>query len=237
MDRPGTAADVYRRQVGADGRPVAGAVGQWEYDRLVCTQDAPAAEPVLTMAMIREAFRDTAFATASVVTSPPGGTLCNAPTWLHARVGNAGHGPQEVDTVTLVGVRVQIRPVFASVMYHLGAGASAGPMASLGGPYPDGDVIAAYRSPGGYPTRADITYTGQFRLPGGVWAGIPGEVTIPGALTTVRVWEARARLVSGDRPDEAAAPAAPGGSAGPGGPLRPPDVLTREDAVAFLDAW
>ncbi|MGL4176911.1 MAG: hypothetical protein ACRCSN_12630, partial [Dermatophilaceae bacterium] len=198
MNRPGTAVNTYRRRVDATGRPAPGAPGQWGYAGLNCTQDAPpGGRPVLTMAMIRSAFRDTAFATAGVNIQPEGDlTLVNLPTWFQTVVQGPGYGPNETRTVTLLGTRVQIRPVLATATYHLGASTVIGPTSSLGGPHPDGDIVAKYPSAGAYPARTDITYTGQFRLPGGAWTDIPGQVTITGAPTTLTVKEARARLVA-----------------------------------------
>lgn len=44
--------------------------------------------------------------------------------------------------------------------------------------------------------RADVTYTGQFRIGGGEWVDIPGTVTINGTPVTVTVATARSRLVT-----------------------------------------
>ncbi len=42
--------------------------------------------------------------------------------------------------------------------------------------------------------RADIVYTGQFRVGGSGWIDIPGEVDLQGTPVTLTVREAKARL-------------------------------------------
>jgi hypothetical protein len=41
---------------------------------------------------------------------------------------------------------------------------------------------------------SDATYTGQFRVNGGQWIDIPGDVTIQGTPETLTVRTAKARL-------------------------------------------
>ena len=152
------------------------------------------------MAMIREAFHDTDFSVPTVNIQPEGDlTLVNLPTYFEVKFPEAGFGPEEVDTPDpsrLLGYRIEVRPVLKSVTYHLGE-QTIGPTTSLGGPHPTGDIRATYRLPGVHEVRADIVYTGQFRVGGSEWFDIPGEVDLAGTPVTLTVREARARLYTG----------------------------------------
>ena len=157
----------------------------------------PGVGPQLSLAMIRDAFHDTNFAIPTVNIQPEGDvTLVNLPTFFEVRFPKAGFGPDEVDTpdpARLLGYHIEVRPRLKSVTYHLGT-TTVGPTTSLGGPHPTGDVRATYRQPGTHRVRADIVYTGQFRVGGGQWLDIPGEVDLQGAPATLTVREAKSRL-------------------------------------------
>ena len=152
------------------------------------------------MAMIREAFHETDFALPTLNIQPEGDvTLVNLPTYFEVRFPEGGFGPNEVDTpdpARLLGYRIEVRPVLKSVTYQLGA-TTVGPTTSLGGPHPTGDVRATYTRPGQHEVRADIVYTGQFRVGGSQWFDIPGEVDLRGEPVTLTVREAKARLYTG----------------------------------------
>jgi hypothetical protein len=141
----GPAVAIYRREVNRRGAPVAGTGGQWAYHSITCLpQLVPGAGNVLTMAMVRNAFADTVFTKATVNIQPEGDlTLVNLPTYFEARFPEAGFGPDEVSSVSLLGYDVQIKPYVQAATYHLGE-TTVGPVNSLGGPYPTGDVIATY---------------------------------------------------------------------------------------------
>lgn len=149
------------------------------------------------MALVQRAFRDTDFAVPTVNIQPEGDvTLVNLPTFFEVKFPDDGFGPDEVDTpdpARLLGYRVEVRPVLKSVTYHLGE-TTVGPTTSLGGPHPTGDVRVTYTRPGEHQVRADIVYTGQFRVGGSGWIDIPGEVDLQGAPVTLTVREAKARL-------------------------------------------
>ena len=159
--------------------------------------DTPGARPGLTMAQVVDAFHDTRFAKASLSIQPVGNvTLVRLPTYFELDWPKAGFAPGEVDRVDLAGFAVQIRPTLESVTYVYGDGTTSGPTQSLGGPYPSGDVRRAYGSAGKYPVRADVTYGGQFRVGGGQWIDIPGQVQVRGSTESLEVRTARARLVT-----------------------------------------
>ena len=169
----------------------------WEFRGISCFPDLIDDGPSLTMAMIVQAFHDTAFAVPQVVTQPKGDvTLVSLPTYYQVVWPQDGFEPGEVDQVDLLGYQVQIRPRLDAVVYHFGDGTSLGPTTDLGGPYPTGGVVHAYTSKGTFPARADATYGGQFRVNDGEWTDIPGTAAITGAETMVTVKESRARLVT-----------------------------------------
>ncbi|WP_270889561.1 hypothetical protein [Pedococcus sp. 5OH_020] len=200
----GPAVKVFRSRVDQTGKPVdrSGAViaaAAWEYLGVTCFPDlVPGHRPALTMAQIQAAFHNTDFAHAALHVQPEGNlTLVTLPTYFQLRWPASGFGPDEIDAVDPVrmsGFQVEIRPRLASVTYVFGDGATAGPTQSLGGPYPTGDVIHAYRNGGRFETHADVTYRGQYRVAGGAWLDIPGDVTITGTTRQVEVKTAEARL-------------------------------------------
>ena len=147
--------------------------------------------------MIRDAFHDTDFAVPTVNIQPEGDvTLVNLPTFFEVTFPEAGFGPDEVDRpdpARLLGHRIEVRPRLKSVTYRLGE-RTVGPTQDLGGPYPNGSVVQTYRRPGTYEVRADIVYTGQFRVGGSGWIDIPGEVALTGTPVTLTVREARSHL-------------------------------------------
>ena len=197
----GPAVAIFRREVEADGSPVSGAAGDWQPRGITCFPElVPGAGPVLTMAMIREAFHDTDFAVPTVNIQPEGDvTLVNLPTYFEVEFPDEGFGPDEVDTpdpARLLGHHIEVRPRLKSVIYHLG-NRTIGPTENLGGRYPTGDIIATYTEAGAVDVHADIVYTGQFRTGGSDWFDIPGEVDLRGSTVTLDVREAHARLYTG----------------------------------------
>ncbi len=197
----GPAVAIFRREVDAGRTPVSGASGEWESRGITCFPElVPGAGPVLTMAMIEEAFHDTAFSVPTVNIQPEGDvTLVNLPTYFEVRFPEQGFGPDEVDTpdpARLLGHHVEVRPRLKSVTYHLGD-TTIGPTTDLGGPYPDGDVVTTYTRPGSVQVRVDIVYTGQFRVGGSDWFDIPGRVELQGTPVSLAVREARTRLYTG----------------------------------------
>lgn len=191
----GPAVKVWEREVDAAGQPMAGA--DWQDIGYTCLPSlVPGNQNALTMAMIVEQFHDTAFAKAEASVQPvKGTTLVNLPTFYGVQWPEAGFAPDEIDTTTLVGRQVQIRPTFKSANYVFGDGRETGPVASLGGPYPNGDVRHTYGAPADVQVRIDVTYGGQFSVGGGEWIDIPDVVSIQGTPFALRVAEARAQLV------------------------------------------
>ncbi|NYG07175.1 hypothetical protein BJ986_001662 [Phycicoccus badiiscoriae] len=191
----GPSVRLFRRAVNASGQPT----GPWEQYGITCfPEDAPGARPGVTMAMVLAAFHDTAFAKPTLEVQPKGNvTLVTLPTYFETRWPGTGFEPGEVDHVDparMAGFRVEIRPRLKSVVYLYGDGTSSGPTTSLGGPYPTGDITKSYSRAGDFTIRAAATYTGEFRVNGGEWIDIPGNVTIQGTPETLQVKTAKARL-------------------------------------------
>ena len=196
----GPAVAIFRRELSRERAPLPGPRGQWASVGNTCFPElVPGAQNALTMEMIREAFHDTDFTVPTVNIQPEGDlTLVNLPTFFEAEFPESGFGPGEVDAVDparMLGHRVDVRPVLKSITYHLGDQV-VGPTTSMGGPYPKGDVRATYARPGIQEVRADIVYTGQFRVGGSDWFDIPGEVDLTGTPVTLTVSEAKSRLVT-----------------------------------------
>ncbi|WP_156996564.1 hypothetical protein [Knoellia aerolata] len=147
------------------------------------------------MRMILDEFHKTTFARPTASIQPVGlTTLVNLPTYYELRWPARGFEPGEPDSTTLVGRRVDIEPVFVSATYIFGDGEALGPVKTLGGPHPTGDVIHTYRSKMVAPVQINATYSGRFRVDGGAWITIPDTVTIQGTPSNLTVAEARARL-------------------------------------------
>ena len=194
----GPSVRLFRRTVNAAGTPT----GPWIQYGITCfPEDAPGqARPTLTMAMVLAAFHDTDFAKPTLAVEPRGNiTLVTLPTYFETRWSRVGYQPGEVDHVDparMAGFRVEIRPRVKGISYDYGDGSSSGFTTSLGGPYPNGDVTKTYTRAGDYAVRADVTYAGEFRVNGGEWIAIPGDVTIRGVPENLTVKTAHARLVA-----------------------------------------
>lgn len=188
--------DKSGKPVDAQDQPIPAA--DWRRLGVTCLPElVPGSQPRLTMAQITAAFHDTDFAVASLHIQPEGNvTLVTLPTYFELRWPTKGFQPDEVDGVDparMAGFRVDIRPRLKSVVYVYGDGTSERTV-SLGGPYPGGDVRHAYAEGGSFQVRADVTYAGQYRVNGGEWIDIPGDVRIQGTPETLQVKTAKARL-------------------------------------------
>jgi hypothetical protein len=184
---------LYRRELDAKG----GATTGWQLLGTTCFPERAQGQPVLGPGQILAAFRNTPFARPAVHIQPEGNlTLVTLPTFFEVKWPTAGFQPGEIDTTTMLGHRVQIRPTGKGYTYFFGDGTSFGPAMSPGGPYPDGDIIHTYPRAGTYDTHIDITYGGEFSVDGGAWITIPDTVLVPGAHQLLTVKTAHARLVT-----------------------------------------
>jgi hypothetical protein len=183
---------LYRRELDASGNPIAG----WALIGTTCYPDLVPGKPVLGLGQILAAFHNTPWAKPTAHIQPEGNvTLVTLATYFEVSWPTAGFQPGEIDTITLLGTPVRIRPTVQSYTYFFGDGASSGATTSPGGPYPGGDITHAYPAAGTYDTHVDITYGGEFSVAGGTWVPIPDSVTVAGPVQPLTVKTARARLV------------------------------------------
>ena len=184
---------LYRRELDPAGSPIAG----WALIGTTCYPDLVPGKPVLGLGQILTAFNNTPWAKPTTHIQPEGNTtLVTLDTYFEVNWPSAGFQPGEVDTVTLLGTSVRIRPTVQGYTYVFGDGTSFGPTASAGGPYPGGDITHDYAKAGTYSTHIDITYGGEFSIAGGAWVAIPDTVTVAGASQLLTVKTAHARLVT-----------------------------------------
>lgn len=160
------------------------------------TDVAPGARPSLTMADIKAQFMRTPWAKPQLSSQPAGNTtLVNLTTFYAVTWTRAGFEPGEVDSGSIRGFTVRIRPRLVGFTYVFGDGSTFGPTTSTGGTYPDGDVTHIYAKPGAHAVRVDTTFGADFSVDGSTWDPIPSTVTVAGPTTTLTVREAKAVLV------------------------------------------
>lgn len=151
--------------------------------------------PALTLAIIRQAFREVQFAKPSVRIQPEGNvTLVNLPTYYRVQWPDAGVQPQEVATVQLLGRSVRIRPLGRSFVYDFGDGARTRPTSDAGGTYPDGGIRHTYVHVDTAAVTVSATYGGEFSVDGGPWQEVGDTIQVAGPATALRVREARSHL-------------------------------------------
>lgn len=172
----------------------------WERVGTTCWPNAVpnnTARPQLTMAMIKSQWEHTPFAKPTVATQPVGGaTLVTLPVYFQLHYPAAGFQPNEINTVTLLGHQVRIKPTFKHNVFTFGDGSTSGTTQSGGGTYPDGDIKHAYDKRGRYTTSVATTYGGQYSVDGGGWADIPGAITVSGPTSTIEVVTTKNELVN-----------------------------------------
>ena len=153
-------------------------------------------QPVLTEAMIVQAFHTTPFAKPRAEVQPVGGrTLVTLPTYVQIAWDPAGFEPGEISTVDLLGHAVRIRPVGQSYLYDFGDGGAVGPTSSTGGPYPSGDVTYPYPTAGRVAINVTAPYSGEYSVDGGPWIPIADTVQIPGPEEPIDVRTSRNELI------------------------------------------
>ncbi|WP_141817949.1 hypothetical protein [Ornithinimicrobium humiphilum] len=165
-------------------------------DSVPARSGEPAEE--LTEAMIIEQFHRTDFALPQAVIQPPDGTtLVNLPVYFELSWPDEGFEPSEIDTTTLAGHEVRIRPTLVGATYVTGDGTSIGPTTSLGGGYPDGDVTHTYGSVATVSPYISVEYGGEVSVDGGEWRPIPSSATVDGPAVPLQVLQSRNRLYDG----------------------------------------
>ncbi|GAA5157911.1 hypothetical protein [Ornithinimicrobium tianjinense] len=194
-DSSGPRSIIYRRTVRGSG-----VVGGWTPLGPTCYTDsvpARSGEPatVLTDAMILEQFHRTDFALPQLLVQPPDArTLVNLPVYYELSWPEAGFAPEEIDTTTIVGHQVRIRPTLVGVTYVTGDGTTIGPTTSLGGGYPGGDITHTYTTAAQVNPSISVEYGGMVSVDGDAWRTIPGTATIDGPATPLQVLTSKNRL-------------------------------------------
>lgn len=190
----GPQVELYRRQVDAKNVPMEA----WRLIGTTCLAADVPGTPVLGLGRIIAAFHNTKFALPTVHIQPEGNvTLVTLPTYFEVKWPTLGFKPDDIDTVTLGGFKVQIRPTNQGYSYDFGDGAPPLQASSPGGTYPNGDITHVYAKGGQYNSHVDITYGGEFQVNGGQWFTIDHsqDVPIAGSPQVVTVRTAHARLV------------------------------------------
>lgn len=192
-DTVGPLSWIERRIIFSVGPP-----SGWTRVALTCFTDlVPTHRKLLTMQLLTAAWRHTAFAKPTVHIQPEGNTtLVTLPAYFAVQWPKKGFRPGQINTVTLLGHTVRIKPTLKSYDYHYGDGTGSGTTTSAGGPYPAGDIRHGYDNPGHYTTNVTITYGGQVSVDDSPWIDIPGQVALTGASQVLRVATARSRLVN-----------------------------------------
>lgn len=159
-------------------------------DLSFCVAEQQAAEPVLTVGLIRRAFAELPLPAGELVIQPPDGlTLVNFDTNFYTTSTRPIRR-----TVTLLGQRVTLEATPATFHWDFDDGRSLA-TSEPGAPYPRLDVTHNYLRTGTYRPSLSTTYSGRFRVGGGAWQQIPGTVTIDGAGQALRAIEAEPKLV------------------------------------------
>ena len=187
----GPLVEIFRRQMTSDGKPDPDQTGTftingipgWEYFGRTCVGDeVPGAARLPSIAMIREAFHKTPWATASLGFQPAKNrTLVNLTNYYAAHWSTQGFGPGEVDAVDpalMFGHRVDIRPKLVGFVYHYGDGKQSERTTSTGGTYPDGDIRHVYTRTGVFQAHLTVTWSADFRIDGGAWLDIDDTVSV-----------------------------------------------------------
>jgi hypothetical protein len=181
---------IWRRPLRADGQPA----GPWVRVGDSCDQPLPGPAG-LSLADVRRAFRQVAFAKPRLASQPQGGwALVNLDTYYGVAWPAVGVRPGQVATVRLLGHEVGIRPKIVEFEYDFGDGQRQRTV-DPGGPYPDGNVRHLYEQVGPVTIGVAAVYTADFSVDGGGFRGLDDTVRIAGPTRTLQVYQARAELV------------------------------------------
>ena len=183
-DPPGTALfNVFRSP---DSSPPS-----WSLIGQTCLTEQQAGDlGALTPGMVLRAFRSLAWPEPALSVQPPDGeTLVNFDTNFFTTLTE----PQ-TQTVTLIGIQVEIEATPSSYRWHFGDGADE-TTSSAGAAYPDLDITHSYARAGRLGPSVDVVYSGRYRVGGGGWTDIPGTLMVPGPAVALTVLEAKPQLV------------------------------------------
>lgn len=182
---PGPYSRIARRSAGEVETPWA-AIGGTCWPEAVPARSGDSVG--LTEEMLIAQFHQTDFAPPVMSAQPPDGqALVHMPVYFQVEWGD-GFGPGDVDSTTLLGHDIRIRPMLIDVTYAFGDGATLGPTESTGGPWPNSDVTHAYTSGQTVLPYATVTYGGEVSVDGEDWWVLPAstDITGPGLQIEVR---------------------------------------------------
>lgn len=176
---------------------VTGPLGTWEFLDYTCFSNLVPnrSGENLTEAIIIEQFHRTDFALPATLIQPPDNrALVNLPVYFEVGWPEDGYSPDEVDTTTILGHEVRIRPTFHEATYNFGDGTVTGPTTSLGGPWPEGDITHEYTDAASVSTSVSVVYGGEVSVDGGAWTVIPSTVSVTGPAQPLEILTSSNRL-------------------------------------------
>ena len=142
-----------------------------------------------------EDFRRLPLPAATSVVEPPGGrVLINVGTNVYASA-----GPVVIPTQVL-GQAVVVRATPVAYSWDFGDGASVGPTADPGGPFPVLRNAHVYSVPGSYAITLRTTYAGEFSVAGGPFLAIEGTAEVVSPAAAVTAYSATTELVAAPLP-------------------------------------
>ncbi len=180
---------VWRQRLDSTGTPH----GPWARAGQVCNKPLP--RQGLSLADVRRAFRQVAFARPLLASQPQGAwTLVNLDTYYLVQWPKAGVRPGQVVTVRLLGHRVKIRPRIDTYLYDYGDGQTLR-TTDPGAPYPNGRITHAYQHTGDVRVAVTARYTADFAIDHGPYRALDDTVDITSPTRTITIYEARAHLI------------------------------------------
>ncbi|MFW6772653.1 PKD domain-containing protein [Nocardioides sp. CPCC 205120] len=145
---------------------------------------AAAAAPVITPALVLQAFQSVPLPETVLTIQPPDGlTLVNFDTNFYTEAAPF------TTTVTLLGQAVELDITPTSYTWNYGDGTTV-TTSTPGAPYPDLEVTHRYQQAGSYQVTVTTTWSARYRVNGGPWLDVAGTVTMPSAPVPLQVDEA-----------------------------------------------
>ncbi len=150
---------------------------------------------VITVDAIIKRMKALDWPSAKLVVEPPNGkTLVNLRTNFYTELDDP-----VVIPVQMLGFRVEVRATPTSYTWHFGDGSPPETGSDPGEPY---DEDSSLRVSHVYSEAkvtvhpsVDVTYSGEYRIDGGLWQPLSTTLTVPGETVDLRVLTATPRLV------------------------------------------
>jgi hypothetical protein len=164
----------------------------WFWHARTCLSDEEKASlQTITWQQVWREMKKLSWPQADLVIQPPGGrTLVNFPTNFMTTTTTPTS-----QTVTLLGVDVEIEATPVAFTWHFGDGETH-EGSDPGAAYPDLRITHVYRHAGvTVEPSVDVTYRGAYRVDDGPWQDIPDTLTVVGAPVGLEVVSATPHLV------------------------------------------